>query len=429
MSRLDRLIDHYPLPTWRIVAWPVALLTLAFAAWAAVAKLDEVSIAAGEIAPRGKVKIVQHLEGGIIEKLFVREGARVAAGDLLIRLDLATSGVNTAELQARLDGARLKRARLIAESEGRQPEFPPDAAERQPSLAKGESRLFKTRKAEHASALAVLAEQIRQRKLEVEELLAKRAALRRNLALGRQRLKMSESLLAEGLTARMEHLELQAEVEAVAGELEKLRPALPRARAAVAESEQRSIELRRRLSREAEDELDRVAQQIAELEEVVATANDQQRRADIRSPIDGVVKQMRFHTIGGVVSPGEPILEIVPIDDTLIVEARLSPVDRGHVREGQPAMVKVSTYDFFRYGGLDGIVTYVAPDSTTSNDGVPYFQVIVETGKSYLGDEANPLPISPGMQAVVDIHTGKKTVLEYLLKPILTVREEAFRER
>lgn len=429
MTRLDRLIDRYPLPTWRVVAWPVVLLTGAFAAWAAFAELDEVSVAAGEIAPRGKVKVVQHLEGGIIETLFVGEGAQVAAGDLLVRLDLATSGVNTAELQARLDGARLKRARLSAEVEGHPPAFPRDAAERQPALADGELRLFESRQAERDSALAVLAEQVRQRKLEVEELIAKRGALQRNLALGRQRLKMSESLLAEGLTARMAHLELQAEVEAVAGELEKLRPALPRTRAAVAESEQRLAELTQRLRREAEDQLDQVAQQIAQLEEVVATANEQQRRADIRSPIDGVVKQMRFHTIGGVVSPGEPILEIVPIDDTLVIEARLSPVDRGHVREGQPAMVKVSSYDFFRYGGLSGRVTHVAPDSTTTDDGVPYFRVIVETGRSYLGDDANPLPISPGMQAVVDIHTGKKTVLEYLLKPILTVREEAFRER
>jgi adhesin transport system membrane fusion protein len=181
--------------------------------------------------------------------------------------------------------------------------------------------------------------------------------------------------------------------------------------------------------REAEEQLGRTEQAIAQLEELLAEATEQGVRAEIKSPIDGIVKKLRYYTIGGIVSPGEPIMEIVPTGDKLVVEAKLNPTDRGYVNEGQRSLVKVSTYDFARYGGLDGTVANVAPDSTTDQNGTPYFRVIVQTDKTYLGEEEGKLPITPGMQATVDIHTGTKSVMEYLIKPVLKLRHEAFRER
>jgi adhesin transport system membrane fusion protein len=172
-----------------------------------------------------------------------------------------------------------------------------------------------------------------------------------------------------------------------------------------------------------------VEQSIARLKEQLAQAVEQGRRAEIRSPIDGIVKKLRYHTIGGVVAPGEPIMEIVPTSDTLVILARLDPTDRGYVHPGQPALVKITTYDFVRYGGLDGRVLQVAPDSTIDSQGRPYFEVIVETARSHLGDADKPLPISTGMQAMVDIHTGRRSVMEYLLKPVWEARHEALRER
>lgn len=429
MSRLDAMLTRHPLPTWRPLAWIVILLVVVFVVWSYFAKLDEVASAAGEIIPKGKVKVVQHLEGGIIQSIDVREGDTVTAGEPLLSLNLGARAMNRDELQAQLDGERMRRARLEAQVEDTPPEFPEEAVARQPALAQAERQTWEAREDELASALAVLEKRVEQKQLEVQELEASKEAVTKNLDLAKRRLGMSRSLLARKLTAKMDHLELEAEVESLEGQLQGLIPAIPRARAAVAEAEKRIVETRDRFRREAQEQLRESEQAIARLEELFNKASEQGARAEIRSPIDGIVKNMRYNTIGGVVSPGEPIMEIVPTSDRLVMEGRLSPTDRGYVEEGQRAVVKVTAYDFVRYGGLDGTVVHVAPDSSTNEQGLPYYRVVVETDKTDLGDKANPLPIRPGMQAVADIHTGSKSVMLYLIKPVLKLRHEAFRER
>ena len=429
MTRLDAMLSNQPVPSWRSLAWPVMALLAVALIWAHFAQLDEVAVTPGEVIPRGKVKVIQHLEGGIIERIYVTEGAVVQAGDPLVLLDLATAGVNRDELQARLDGELLRRARLMAELEGNELRLPADASNRHPKLAEAEQKGFRARRRSLETTLGVLREQRRQRQLEVEELEARKRSVTRNLGLAHERLKISRSLLSEGLMARMEHLKLRAEVEELQGERQSLEPAVPRARAAVAEAEQRLEEGKNMFQREAQETMGQTEQAIAQLEEILAEATEQGMRAEIKSPIDGVVKKLRYYTIGGVISPGEPIMEIVPTGDTLVIEAKLNPTDRGYVNEGQSAMVKISTYDFVRYGGLQGTVTHVAPDSSTDENRAPYFRVIVTTDKTYLGQREGQLPITPGMQATVDIHTGRKSVLEYLIKPVLKLRHEAFRER
>jgi type I secretion membrane fusion protein, HlyD family len=431
-SLLDTLLARHPLPTWRRQAWLVVALVTAAFVWATFARVDEVVVAAGEVVPEGKVKVIQHLEGGIVERIDVAEGDLVRAGDPLVRLDLATSGVNRNELQARLDREVLRRARLLAEISPTPValHLPKDAAQRHPDMAQAEQKAYDARRREQVSTVAVLQEKLRQSQLAVQELDAKRRAVGTNLGLAQQRLSLSQSLLKEGLMAKMEHLKLQSEVESLQGELAALGPALPRARAAVAEAEQRLREADDRFRREANDDLGNAEEQIARLTELLATATDQGLRAEIKSPIDGVVKRLRYNTIGGVVAPGDPIMEIVPTEDKLVVTARLGAADRGYVHGGQDALVKVTTYDYVRYGGLAGRVVHVAPDSSTdATTNATYFEVVVETDKANLGDDARPLPISAGMQAVVDIHTGTRTVASYLLTPVLKLRHEAFRER
>lgn len=429
MSRLDTLVARHPLATWRSVAWPIMLLLAVLSIWTGFAQLDQVAVATGEVVPQGKIKVVQHLEGGIIEQIHVSQGSVVRIGDPLVRLDLATSGVNRKELLARLDSALLRRARLLAESSGAALALPSEAVARQSNVADAERQAYAARRRELESTLGVLKQQANQRELEVQELEAKRKSAGNNLGLARERLKMSTSLLEEGLTARMEHLRLQAEVESLEGELQALGPALPRARAAVAEAAQRLKEGELRFQRQARDELGDTEQTIARVQELLAQATDQGVRAEIKSPIDGVVKKLRYNTIGGVVAPGEAVMDIVPTGEKLVIQAKLSPIDRGYVNSGQPALVKVSTYDFVRYGGLSGVVSQVAPDASTDKSGAIYFEVVVETDKAYLGDLAGTLPITPGMQATVDIHTGTQSVMDYLIKPVLKLREEAFRER
>ena len=234
-QRLDDLLSNHPLPSWRIIAWPVMILLTVLITWAFFAELDEVAVAMGEVVPQGKVKVVQHLEGGIVEELFVAEGDAVKEGDTLLQLDLAGGGANLKELNVRLDSQLLIRARLVAEADikGGELSFPKAAADRRPTLARAQRKSFLARKRELVSTLNVMREQIKQRELETQELSARVRAVGRNYKLANERLKMSKSLLAEGLTARMEHLELEAEVESLDGEMKSLEPSVPRARAAV----------------------------------------------------------------------------------------------------------------------------------------------------------------------------------------------------
>ena len=428
-EKLDMLLQQNPLPGWRLVAWPVMILLFAGIAWANFATLDEVAIATGEVVPAGRVKVVQHLEGGIIQEIYVTEGDTVREGQTLLQLDLASSGTNREELQVRVDSERLIKARLEAEAEGKELVFPEDVAQRRPAIVSAQRQAYEARRRELASTVQVMREQVKQRELEVEELQARARAVESNYKLASERLKMSKSLLSEGLTAKMEHLQLEAEVENLDGEMKSLRPALPKAQAAVEEARQRLQETESRFRREAQDQLGKVEENIARVRELLNEADEQGFRAEIKSSINGVVKNMRYNAVGNVVKPGEPIMEIVPTGDNLVVEAKLNPVDRGYVAEGQAATVKISTYDFTRYGGLKGEVIRVAPDSSTDEDGAPYFRVVVQTDKNYLGKVDGDLPITPGMQAIVDIHTGEKSVMDYLVKPVLKLRHEAFRER
>jgi len=405
------------------------ILLASLTAWSYFATLDEVAVANGEVVPQGKVKTVQHLEGGIVQEIFVADGDTVKEGDPLVQLDLASGGTNLDELQVRLDSELLVRARLVAEAEGGEIAFPQDVAGRRPTLVAAQRQAFEARRRELASTLDVMREQVKQKQLETEELSAKRTAVSRNFNLAKERLKMSKSLLAEGLTAKMEHLELEAEVENLDGEMRSLEPSIPKAKAAVQEARQRLRESEIRFRREAQDELGKVEQNVARIQELLLEAQEQGSRAEIKSPIDGVVKNMLYNTIGGVVRPGEPILEIVPTADNLVVDAKLNPTERGFIRAGQKAVVKISTYDFARYGGLDGEVVRVSPDTSTDENGAPFFKVVVRTDRNYLGRDENDLPITPGMQATVDIHTGQKSVLDYLVRPVLKLRHEAFRER
>lgn len=428
MTRLEQLVVEHPLPTWRIPAILVVLLLTAAIVWATFNKLEEVSVAAGEVVPQGQVKVVQHLEGGIIKDVLVREGQGVAAGQSLVLLDLATVGIDMDELRVRLDALSLKRARLAAEASGTTPAFPPEAGERLPELLAAEIRVMEARRAQLESEKEVFAQQITQRRQEIKEVTAQITGVTKNLKLVEERFVLSQSLVADNLVPRLEHLELQGEVEQLRGTRARLLAAAPRISAALKEIVERERGVTLGFRRQAQVEMGDVELEIARINQNIHRASDQEQRTLIVSPIDGVVKSLNHTTRGGVVRPGEPIMEIVPTHDRLVVEVKLDPRDIGHVRVGQKAVVKVSTYDYIRYGGLEGMVANIGADATTDRDGNTFFKVFVETERSSLGED-DELPIIPGMQATVDIHTGEKPVLTYLIQPVLKLRHEAFRER
>jgi len=429
MSRLDDLVRSNPVPGWRGLVWIVVALLISAVAWANCARLDEVATAPGEVVPRGQVKVVQHLEGGILRRIDVEEGQMVAAGDVLAVLDLGATALNRDELRVQLDASELRRSRLQAEAAGTAIALPAEVARRRPRLARSERETYDSRQRQLASALEVLRRQRRQRELEVRELEAKRGAVRNSLELARQRLEISLGLLRDKLVSRMEHLALEAEVKALEGDLAQLVPAIPRIRAAIGEMAERMDQTTLAFKRVAAEELGDTEVALARGREQFARASEQALRTVIRSPIAGIVKNLRYHTIGGIVGPGDPIMEIVPSDETLVIEAKLDPVDIGYVTVGQPAVVKISTYDYIRYGGLDGRVTKVAADADNDSSGRHYYKVIVRTDRAHLGDRPGEYPIIPGMQATIDIRTGDRSVLDYLVTPVLKLRHEAFRER
>lgn len=429
MSALDDLLASEPLPASRRLAWGGIAAFALFIVWACFAELDQTAIATGEVVPQGKVRTVQHFEGGIIAEIYVEEGARVAAGDALLQLDVSASHASREETQVKLDALSLSLARLRAEAEGKPLRFSDEAAASRPDLVAAERRTFDAWQAQLASSMDSLRAGVRQREAEIAQLHQKDRALVADLKLAREKLAMSDSLRKEELTSKLDHLAVQTEVAAKESELENVRLSIPRAEAALAEAQSHLKEGDAKFRREAQDEANRIEPQIVATREQLGVSTDQVRRTKIVSPIDGVVKDLRYHTVGGVVRPGEPIMQIVPTDERLVIESKLSPTDRGYVRTGQKAQVKISAFDFYQYGALDGTVTHISPDSTVTQDGKAYFTVVVETDRAWLGTETDKLPITPGMQATVDIHTGTRSVIRYLLKPVLRLRYEGFRER
>lgn len=429
-ERIRRLQRRARATGWRLFSVLVILLLSAFGVWAATAELDEVAIAPGEVKPRGKVRTIQHLEGGIVEEILVRDGDIVEQGQPLLQVQLAPNQVNREELLYRIDGLLLSAARHHAAAAGEELVFPEGPAERRPDIVQNERDLYEARRRQYESQRNALEAKLRQREAEYAELQSKRRALDGNLAVQMKRFEMSARLLERELTPKLEHLQLEADITQLRGELDVVEKSIPRVQASIDEARALLREEELGLRSEASGALGKDELEIGRLRELLSEATDQQIRATVRSPLAGVVKNMTANTIGGVIRPGDPIMEIVPLDETLVVLARLSPADRGYVEVGQKAQVKITGYDFFQFGSLDGRVVRIAADANRlPSTGEPYFEVAIETEGSFVDKSGAILPVTAGMQASVDIHTGERSVLTYLLKPFLRLKEEGFRER
>jgi len=428
MKTFKSLESKYPMPAWRLIGLVVILLISGFIVWTQIAKLEEVSVLAGEVVPQDQVKVIQHLEGGIIKDVLVREGQIVKAGDPLMQLDLAVNAMNEEALQIQLQGLQVKRARLEGESEAREPVYPEISRTDVRRLLSAEQKVHAARLAQLQSKIRILKEKARQKQLDVQQLEIKVQAITSDLNVLERKYAMSTELLASKLTPKIEHLELETELTQLQGELKVLKPSIPRARAAAQEAIETIKEEQLLFQLEAQEQLSEVEREIASISELLITAGDQVTRTTVRSPIDGVIKNLRYNTIGGIIRPGDIIMDVVPTSDRLVVEARLNPADRGFVEVGQSAMIKLTAYDFSIYGGIEGRISTIAADSTSDGEGQTFYKVVVETlGKN--NEKMKGLLISPGMQAMVDVHTGEKSVMQYILQPVLKLRHESFRER
>jgi len=382
-------------PGWRTIELLILLLITALSVWAYQTKIDQVVTAIGEVIPSGKIKVIQHLEGGIIKQIHVKPGQRVEAGTELLTLNLASGGYNLDEMQAQLDGLMLSYHRLTAEIDGKAAHFPQALQQTRPRLVAAEQQILEARRTELESSLAVIDSQERLRNREIEEARTHETSLTTQLVTKNKEFNIITDTFQRKLTSELKLLSAQSSVEALSGELEVTKKSIASANESLQEIQAKRVELRAIFQRNAKEQQQETQQQIIQLKERLKRATEQQSRTVIRSPIAGEVKNMQHHTIGGIVEPAEPLMEIVPMEEELVIEARLSPTNRGYVAEGKSARIKISAYDFIRYGTLQGTVDNIAADTEVSNDGVAYYLVTVRTDRHHLGSAEHPYPIFP----------------------------------
>ena len=413
----------------RLTIWGIICFFLFLVLWANFAVLDEFTRGDGKAIPSSKLQKIQNLEGGIVAEIFAREGEVVEAGAPLLRLDDTRFVSNVGETEADRVGLALRVERLSAEVEDRPLNIDAELRKAAPSQAANEESLYQSRRQQLQDEIGGLQEQLVQRQQELREFSSKQAQYRNSLQLLRQEIGMSEPLVAQGAVSPVEVLRLKrAEVEN-RGQLDATSLAIPRAESAVKEVERKIDETRGKFRSDALTQLNEARTDLNKTEATGKALEDRVSRTLVTSPVRGIVKQVLVNTIGGVIQPGSDLVEIVPLDDTLLVEARIRPQDIAFLHPGQEAMVKFTAYDFTIYGGLKAKLEQIGADTITDEEGNTFYLIKLRTDRSHLGSDEKPLLIIPGMVASVDIITGKKSVLSYLLKPIIRARAEALRER
>lgn len=423
------LIEDAPrvvrLTIWAIIGFFVFLML-----WANFAVIDEVTKGDGKAIPSSKIQKIQNLEGGIVSELFVKEGQIVEAGAPLIRLDDTRFASNVGETEADRLSMLLRVERLSAEVDDRPLNFPEDVLKAVPGQAKSEESLYVSRRQQLHDEIGGLQEQLIQRQQELREFGSKQAQYRQQLGLQRQEINMSEPLVAQGAVSPVEVLRLKrAEVE-TRGQLDATTLAIPRAESAIKEVQRKIDETRGKFRSEALTQLNEARTDLNKASATGKALEDRVSRTLVTSPVRGIVNKLLVNTIGGVIQPGSDLVEIVPLDDTLLVEAKIRPQDIAFLHPGQEATVKFTAYDYTIYGGLKAKLEQIGADTITDEDKkTTYYIIKVRTERSHLGTDDKPLLIIPGMVASVDIITGKKSVLSYLLKPIIRARAEALHER
>lgn len=405
-------------------------MCLGFLAWACFFQLDIVSQAEGEVIPSSRVKPVQHLEGGIIRKISVREGESVAKGQELIVLEATASDSTVDELEVRVTSLRVNIARLEAEDKGLDaPRYPQDIYKKFPALIERSLKLFQTRKARVDSDLISEQEKIKQREQDIRQITSRQRNSRNSLKLLREQIAISAGLLEDGLTSRYKHLGFLKEESKLKSSIEEDSAKLAKARSALAQAKADIGEIRNSYLASVREDLQESRREFDELSQRLRKFEDNLSRTVIRSPVDGVIKTLYVVSIGEVVKSGMTIMDIVPVGDKLVIEARLPISDIGYVKDGQKAVVKLASGDASRFGNIDGKVVNISPDADSTERGLTFYRVRIETGKDFFEHDGNYYKLFPGIRVIAGIHIGTRSVMEYLLEPFMGSMSYAMRER
>jgi adhesin transport system membrane fusion protein len=430
----------------RLTIWSLAGLFGCFIIWAYFAELDRVTRGEGKIIPSSQVQIIQSLDGGILQELYVKEGMQVIKGQILARIDDTRFRSDMAQQTQEVDALRANIIRLRTELssvlvadvpswqqqvkiEKTQLTFPDDLSKNAPELIARNQDEYNTRLNNIENQVAIQGQQIKQREQEIKELTSKISTLENSLALLNSELELTIPLARKNIVPQVELLKLQRTVNDTNGELNALRLLKPKVRSSFEEAVLKRREAVFKYRTDARSVLNELQSSLSRLNEAQVSAKDKVSKALIVSPVVGTIKMIHINTLGGVVKPGEVLLEIVPSEDKLLVEAKIIPKDIAFIYVGLKAMVKISAYDFTRYGGLEGVVEHISADTTQDKDGNSFYIIRVRTNESSMQSKTNQeMPIIPGMMTSVDVIISKRTVLEYILNPLLRAKELALRE-
>lgn len=400
-----------------------------FFLWAALSPIDEIVRGEGKVIPGGENQMIQHLEGGILSAILVKEGQKVQADETLLKVDNLKSSSTYESSQYKSAELRAKIVRLKAEASGGSFSPSADDVAKIPMQIMQERSLYVSNQESLRSQIAGLNDQYTQKQNEKMEAQGRIAEQKRALALIKEEVAISEPLVAQGIKPKVEFLKLQRELSDITERYNALLASIPRLNAAMNEMSSKIRQVQSEFTTKARLELNEAMTEYKRIGAESSALADQVTRTVIKSPINGIVQKLYVNTVGGVIKPGDNLIEIVPTEGGLLIEAKVKPSDIAFIYPGQEAIVKVTAYDFSIYGSLHGKVVTISPDTVTDKKDNVYYVVKIQTDKKYLGSKEKPLKIIPGMMVNVDIITGKKTILEYILKPILKARQYTFTER
>ena len=404
-----------------------SFLVSAFIIWAAVTEIQETALARGQVMPAGSVRVVQHLEGGIVAEVLVEDGQVVEAGQPVLRLQETAALAERDQLRARETALALQAERLRAFVAGRAADF--SAAGEYGEIAEDQQVILEMQSSARESQRAVLESRIEQRKAELRSLAAQRKSLKQQVENIRQQLEIRRRLLEKGLVSRIKFLDTENAYNQAQRDLSALDGDAARAKEAIAEARNSLVEMEATLSNNAVTEMGDVTAELAQVREQLTKLNDRVERLAIPAPARGIVKGLVTRTIGQVIAPGDRIMEIVPIDDDMVAEVHVEPRDVGHLRVGQEARVKVTTYDIARHGVINGTLSHISASTFQDESGQPFYRATIALEQNYVGTSADHNPVLPGMVVDADIRTGSKSLLRYLLKPVFRSLDIAFSER
>ncbi|MBZ0068664.1 MAG: HlyD family type I secretion periplasmic adaptor subunit [Thiobacillus sp.] len=418
-------IDQEPLRA-RYLLRSIGIILLVFVLWAAFATVDEVTRGSGKVIPTSQVQIVQAVDGGVVAEILVREGQSVEAGQSLFLIDKTRFVSSLRENRVQYLALLAKAARLRALAEDAPFQLPPEVVKEDPQLVEEERNMYDARRRELEAQIAIARQQLAQRNQELVEMRSRREQAAQSYELTARELAMTKPLAASGAVSDVELLRLERDVGRYRGERDQAAAQTVRLQSAILEATRKVQEQEITFRNEMRNELAETTAKLNSLSEGSTALSDRVQHANIKSPVKGTVNRLLVTTVGGVLQPGKEIVEIVPSDDALLLEARILPKDIGFLRPGLKATVRFTAYDFAIYGGLEAVIDHIAADTVTDEDGNAFYLVRVRTLKSSFGKS---MPIIPGMVAEVDILTGKKTILAYLLKPVTRAKSHAFTER